>query len=300
MMKFTKNLFGSGTAKQPVPPTAAAEPIQAKSAYLTQTVIFGMHLYRHAGEDSSVYFVDESRGIRKLLVDTNGNIQNFPGIIQEDFWMKAINPHCLKPQVSFRSEFVSYGNRWLFRWQIQPDGAYWEDEDRFGGTNDREVILYTLVDQDGNFTAPFRIYKLGHIGYTLDRFRLYHADSMNRMMKAITDGEDHMGCPYDMFPQLLGVEINHISDRFFQLRNKDEAIAYWSDPVLSSGLMALAQAMLDSPKSMHSMAGWDSGRVKGCMTLFCLLTQEPLFQQILDKFFDGKMEAFTQQKLTEL
>ena len=63
---------------------------QKKTPYLTQPVIYGMHMYRRPGEDSSVYFVDEERGIRKMLVDQEGNIQNFPGIIMENFWVEEV------------------------------------------------------------------------------------------------------------------------------------------------------------------------------------------------------------------
>ena len=63
---------------------------QKKTPYLTQPVIYGMHAYRRPGEDSSVYFVDEERGIRKMLVDQEGNIQNFPGIIMENFWVEEV------------------------------------------------------------------------------------------------------------------------------------------------------------------------------------------------------------------
>lgn len=63
---------------------------QKKTPYLMQPVIYGMHAYRRPGEDSSVYFVDEERGIRKMLVDQEGNIQNFPGIIMENFWVEEV------------------------------------------------------------------------------------------------------------------------------------------------------------------------------------------------------------------
>ena len=56
------NIFKKPKAVSP----ACAETPQGP--YLTRTVVFGMHLYRQPGEDSSVYFVDEQRGIRKMLV----------------------------------------------------------------------------------------------------------------------------------------------------------------------------------------------------------------------------------------
>ena len=138
-------------------------------AYLTQTVIFGMHPYRSADEDSSVYFVDENRGIRKMLTDSRGNIQNFPGMIKEDFWAKEVAPNYLKPCVGFRSSFEKREDGWLFLWQLQPDGWYWADEDGFGAEKDVEVILYTFVDLDGNFTGPFRLYSLDGTSYFAGR-----------------------------------------------------------------------------------------------------------------------------------
>lgn len=132
-----------------------------ETVYLTQTVVFGMHMYRTAGEDSSVYFVDENRGIRKMLVDSRGKIQNFPGIVREEFWQKEVTPRALEPQIRFRTSFEKRNGMWILLWQIQPDGRYWEDEDGFGAENEEEVILYTFVDRDGNFTGPFRIYSVG-------------------------------------------------------------------------------------------------------------------------------------------
>ena len=147
-----------------------AHPQQPAAApYLTQTVIFGMHPYRTADEDSSVYFVDEARGIRKMLVDSRGNIRNFPGMIREDFWVDAVAPNYLKPQVGFRSSFEKRPSGWIFLWQLQPDGWYWADEDGFGAEHDSEVTLYTYVDLDGNFTGPFRIYQLGNAEFVTDR-----------------------------------------------------------------------------------------------------------------------------------
>jgi len=287
--------------KRPAPEPEAKEeaPKTPQPPYLTETVIFGMHPYRTAGEDSSVYFVDESRGIRKMLVDSRGNIQNFPGILREDFWVREVAPRYLRPQVGFRSSFEKRDHGWIFKWQLQPDGWYWADEGGFGGENDTEVVLYTFVDLDGNFTGPFRIYQLGNTGYAMDRFTGNHAHSVEQTMQAIADDENHRYLASDMFPELLGKEVNHISDRFYQLRDKEEAIAYWNNPVLSADLKALAQALLDTEKSLWSITSHDYGRVKGCMTLFYLLTQEPVFKQVLDKFFDGKLEEYTVKKLDE-
>ena len=148
-MGWLLNLF-----KKPAPP--AAEATQ-ESPYLTQTVVFGMHQYRSADEDSSVYFVDEKRGIRKMLINRRGVIQNFPGFQDKAALEKLVDPSALTPQIRFRTSFEKRDNRWILYWEIQPDGRYWEDEDGFGGTNDEEVTLFNYVDENGNITGPFAL-----------------------------------------------------------------------------------------------------------------------------------------------
>lgn len=287
-MKFLSDFLGR---KQP-----KSEP---EPAYLTATVTFGMHPYRSADEDSSVFFVDENRGIRKMIIDAYGNIQNFPGIIKEEFWVKHVAPNYLKQQVRFRSSFKKRDNGWIFLWQLQPDGWYWADEGGFGAEKDWEVVLYTYLDLNGDFTGPFRIYQLDVTGYSLDRFLGHHASSQKTAMKAISDNEPPVVYPDDIFPQLLGGWTNHISEAFYHLRDKQETLAYWNESILSHDMKELAQAMLGSEKTLSQMMGRASDRVQASMTLFWLVTEEPVFKQMLDKFYEGKLHGPTVQRLSK-
>ena len=270
-----------------------------ETVYLTETVTFGMHPYRSADEDSSVFFVDEKNGVRKMIIDSRGNIQNFPGMIKEDFWVKHVAPNYLKPRVGFRSSFEKRENGWIFLWQLQPDGWYWADEDGFGGEDDLEVVLYTYLNLSGDFTGPFRIYQLGNRGYAIERFRGNHDHAQKQAMQAALGDENPGAYPSDILPQLWGSEVRHVQDRFYQLRDRKEAMEYWEDPVLSKDLKELAQALLDSPKSLWEMMGRASGRVKSCMTLFYLITEEPVFKQVLDKFCNGNLDEYTVRRLQE-
>lgn len=304
-MKFLSKLFKKNQPKSEPEPVVEAvtpkkqEPKRTEPVYLTETVTFGMHPYRSADEDSSVFFVDENRGIRKMIIDSRGNIQNFPGVIKEDFWVKYVAPNYLKQQVRFRSSFEKRDNGWIFLWQLQPDGWYWADEGGFGAEKDSEVVLYTYLDLNGDFTGPFRIYQLGNAGYSMDRFLGHHAKSQKRAMEAISDNEPPVVYPSDIFPQLLGGRTNHISEVFYQLRDKQAVLAYWNEPVLSQDMKKLAQAMLDSSKTLWQMMGRDSNRVQASMTLFWLVTQEPVFQQMLDKFYEGKLHEPTVKRVNE-
>lgn len=141
-------------------PTPSQTPVHS-GPYLSQTVVFGMHLYRTATEDSSVYYIDEVRGIRTQVVDKWGRILNFPGIEREEHWVQQVSERALQPQIRFRTDFEKRDGRFIMLWQIQPDGRYWEDEDGFGAESDEEVTLYSFLDENGLFTAPFRIYRIG-------------------------------------------------------------------------------------------------------------------------------------------
>lgn len=273
---------------------------QEASGYLTETVTFGMHPYRSKDEDSSVFFVDENRSIRKMIIDSVGNIQNFPGIVKESFWLQHVAPNYVGQQVCFRSSFERRDNGWIFIWQLQPDGWYWADEGGFGAENDLEVKLYTYLDLNGDFTGPFRIYKLGNVGYSMDRFLGNHVRSQKIAMEEIADDKAPVfWYPDSIFPQLLGGKTNHISEQQYCLRDKEDALAYWNEPVLSKDMKELAQAMLDSDKTLWQMMGNASNRVQASMTLFWLITQEPVFMQMLDKFYKGELHKPTVERLRE-
>lgn len=139
------------------------EETKNKEPQLSQWTTFGNHLYRHKGEVAAVEFVNEEYGIRKLIVDDNGYIQNYPGLENPEEWLDAWeSKRALEPQIRFRTDFERMeDNTILMVWEIQPDGRYWEDEDGFGGEADLEILLYTYLDEKGNFTAPFRAYKIG-------------------------------------------------------------------------------------------------------------------------------------------
>lgn len=132
---------------------------------VTPWYTYGDHMYRSRGDDPTVYFVNEARGIRKKIVDHNGWIQDFPGIEKEEFWVKEVSSGSLMPQIRFRTEFGRQEDKFIMRWQVQPDGRYWEDEDGFGMTPEEEIVLYTFLDLDGNFTDPFKLYRIGRREY---------------------------------------------------------------------------------------------------------------------------------------
>ena len=135
-----------------------------EASTLNEWVTFGDHLYRKKGDDPSIVFTSAS-GEKRTIVDYDGNIVGFPGIDARD--MDIITKHltirdALSPKIRYRTDFERRENgNIIMIWQVQPDGMYWRDEDGYGMTPDEEIRLYSFIDKNGRFTAPFKIYNIG-------------------------------------------------------------------------------------------------------------------------------------------
>ncbi len=116
-------------------------------------------------------FLCDSNGVRiKVIVEKNGEIVDFPGVTEEEIWASELGEGSTSPFVRYRTEFERCdNNRWRMLWKIQPDGRYWNDCDGFGGTSDSEIILYTYIDENGNFLSPFKVYSIGTQYFLEDR-----------------------------------------------------------------------------------------------------------------------------------
>lgn len=140
-------------------PTSGPEP------HLSNYVTFG-----HGGSDC-VIFRNPALGIEKTIVGERGVMEGFPGIVYESCWTNALTraEKTVEPRVRYRTAFEPRAEgRYIVLWQIQPDGRYWGD-DGFGMEDDEEIVLYTYLDDHGDFTGPFRAYRVGKREFCRER-----------------------------------------------------------------------------------------------------------------------------------
>jgi uncharacterized protein (DUF1810 family) len=84
--------------------------------------------------------------------------------------------------------------------------------------------------------------------------------------------------------------------RFYALGDIDEAQRFLADPVLGTRLVRITKELLKlERKTAHEIFGSpDDLKLRSCMTLFSLLPgAHPVFQQILDRYFEGKKDEKT-------
>ncbi|MFP7722698.1 DUF1810 domain-containing protein [Lysobacter sp. A3-1-A15] len=100
-----------------------------------------------------------------------------------------------------------------------------------------------------------------------------------------------------VFPQLQGLGHSAMARRY-ALAGVEEARAYWAHPLLGLRLRECCQAVLESEQSVRSILGQpDDLKLRSCMTLFGIATNDGPFQQVLDERFEGRADPLTLQLL---
>ncbi len=102
-----------------------------------------------------------------------------------------------------------------------------------------------------------------------------------------------------VFPQVEGLGMSPTS-QFFGVRGLAEARAYVAHPVLGPRLVAAAQALADLPgdDAVAVLGSIDAVKLRSSMTLFDAADpDEPVYGQVLDKYFGGERDDATLSRL---
>ena len=103
-----------------------------------------------------------------------------------------------------------------------------------------------------------------------------------------------------IFPQIAGLGSSWISQHY-SIGSLDEARAYLAEPVLGARLRECAEVLLATRgrTADEILGSLDALKVRSCMTLFLRAspTDEPLFRQVLDRYYGGVADALTEARL---
>jgi uncharacterized protein (DUF1810 family) len=98
-----------------------------------------------------------------------------------------------------------------------------------------------------------------------------------------------------VFPQRAGLGQSARSRRY-AIGSAAEARAYLDHPLLGPRLVECADALLahGDRSAREILGGIDAVKLRSSMTLFAAVAPEqPVFQQVLDRYFDGEADAST-------
>ncbi|WP_242928412.1 DUF1810 domain-containing protein [Pontibacter vulgaris] len=137
--------------------------------------------------------------------------------------------------------------------------------------------------------------------YNLNRFLSAQEQIYPSALAEIKSGRKRSHWMWFIFPQLDGLGFSETS-RFYAIKSKEEAIAYLNHTILGARLQEITEALLNiNGKTASEIFGSpDDVKLKSSMTLFALVSKEnSVFQQVLDKYFNGVKDTKTLHLLNE-
>lgn len=129
----------------------------------------------------------------------------------------------------------------------------------------------------------------------LKRFLDAQEEDFETALAEIRTGRKRSHWMWYIFPQIAGLGFSSTA-RFYAIKTRTEAEEYLRHPVLGKRLIEISEALLEiEDKTANQVFGSpDDLKLKSSMTLFGALNDtNPVFQKVLDKYYDGGTDART-------
>lgn len=129
----------------------------------------------------------------------------------------------------------------------------------------------------------------------LQRFLNAQQSSFPTALSEIRNGHKESHWMWFIFPQLKGLGRSP-NALYYGINGIDEAANYLEHPILGLRLIEISQILLTlSTNNATKIFGTpDDLKLHSCMTLFSLIPgADPVFAQVLQKFFAGKLDTST-------
>jgi uncharacterized protein (DUF1810 family) len=131
----------------------------------------------------------------------------------------------------------------------------------------------------------------------LNRFLEAQETKYKDALSEIKNGRKLTHWMWYIFPQIAGLGFTDFNV-FYAIQNKEEATQYLNHPVLGKRLIEITKAVVEinGKTALEIFGKPDERKLKSSMTLFSILNDpNPIFQQVLDKYYNGMKDENTLQ-----
>ncbi|WP_285422516.1 DUF1810 domain-containing protein [Pseudomonas sp. efr-133-TYG-103a] len=135
--------------------------------------------------------------------------------------------------------------------------------------------------------------------HDLQRFLDAQEPVFERALAELQNGRKRSHWMWFVFPQLKGLGHSEMAQRY-GISGREEALAYIQHACLGPRLESCGRALLKwrHRSATEIMGSPDDMKLRSSMTLFASVApQNPLFNEVLDAFFEGKPDSTTLAKL---
>lgn len=139
--------------------------------------------------------------------------------------------------------------------------------------------------------------------FNLERFIVAQdsGGAYDRAVSELRGGRKVSHWMWFVFPQVAGLGQSDTS-RWFAISSLAEASAYLDHPTLGPRLIECARILTQEARGCGAeqiFGSLDAQKLRSCMTLFArAIPDEPLFGQVLSRYFDGDADPVTDQLLS--
>ena len=130
--------------------------------------------------------------------------------------------------------------------------------------------------------------------WDLDRFVRAQAPDYDRALSELHDGKKLSHWMWYVFPQIEGLGCSPMSIRY-SIKSSEEARAYLAHPILGPRLRECATVVRDivGRSALEIFGSPDDLKLRSSATLFARVSDDAVFQEILQKYFDGQPDEET-------
>jgi len=134
--------------------------------------------------------------------------------------------------------------------------------------------------------------------YHLDRFVRAQASVFADVVSELKAGMKTSHWMWFIFPQIQGLGRSPVSQEY-AISGREEAKAYLQHPLLGSRLRNCTELVLqvEGRSALDIFGSPDDMKLRSCMTLFAAVSPDDIFQRALQKYFDGKPDRLTLERL---
>jgi len=130
---------------------------------------------------------------------------------------------------------------------------------------------------------------------SLNRFLEAQKNTFERAFDEIKAGRKRSHWMWFIFPQMLGLGYSEMA-RKYGILNLNEAEQYLKHPELGKRLIAISELLtkIEDKTAYEIFGSPDDVKLRSSMTLFASVEHaHPVFQQVLNLYFDGKKDENT-------
>ena len=133
---------------------------------------------------------------------------------------------------------------------------------------------------------------------SLDRFIDAQKEDYDIAFREISNGRKMNHYMWYIFPQIKGLGRSSTAS-FYGIDGLEEARDYMENEYLRNNLVNISSKLLEleTNNPVEIFGATDSKKLRSCMTLFELVSDNDVFSLVLEKYFDGERDENTLNKI---